>query len=162
MCYTGCMWKTFIILLTSMVEPTLSILDTMPTVLPVQGTISSDYGWRISPITNKKGFHVGIDIVALLGDPIISPADGVVLRVGSKKRLGNYIILSHAGAITTKYGHLDEILVEEGEEVKRGTQIATIGISGTSTGAHLHYEVLVEGQNVNPLSFYLPFSSNPK
>ncbi len=138
-----------------MAEHRPSILDSMPTILPVQGTISSDYGWRISPITNKKGFHVGIDIVAPLGDPIFAPADGTVLRVGSKERLGNYVIISHEGNVTTKYGHLDEIFVEEGEEVKKGNQIASVGMSGTSTGAHLHYEILVEGRNVDPLSFVL-------
>ena len=150
------MWKILISAsLLAMVEPRSSILDIMPVAFPVQGIVSSDYGWRVSPVTDKRGFHVGLDIAANLGDPIYAPADGIVLRTGEKKLLGKFIILEHAGGVTTKYGHLNEILVDEGQEIQRGEQIASVGITGRTTGAHLHYEILIEGNNIDPKLFIL-------
>ncbi|WP_319942125.1 M23 family metallopeptidase [Portibacter marinus] len=114
----------------------------------------SGYGYRIHPIHNVKKFHKGIDFTAPKGTAIISSGDGKVIRVEEKKRgYGKNIIIDHGYGYTTLYGHLSEIDVEVGEKVTRGQVIGKIGSTGTSTAPHLHYEVRINGNAVNPIDY---------
>lgn len=119
--------------------------DPLPT-----GRISSPYGLRVSPITGKTQFHYGLDLAAPLGSPIVAAADGTVEEIGKDPVYGNYIILDHDGGYKTLYAHLKEELVSEGDEVAGGSRIATVGVSGLTTGAHLHFEIFYLGRNRDP------------
>lgn len=132
--------------------------DAVPAITPVDGEhwISSGFGWRRSPFTGKREFHNGIDIAGQKGTPIVAPADGKVVRVVRDRNLGRSITLDHGNGIQTIFGHLDKVLVEPGQRVKRGDPIATMGSTGRrSTGPHLHYSVKVDGKYVNPKHYLL-------
>jgi murein DD-endopeptidase MepM/ murein hydrolase activator NlpD len=124
-----------------------------PSIYPAYGRISDPYGWRTHPITGKRSFHYGLDFGNKTGSPIYATADGVVQKVSKHKYLGKYLLLSHNFGYQTKYGHLNKILVKEGESVKRGQIIAEMGNSGRSTGSHLHYEVLRYSKHRNPYDY---------
>lgn len=130
----------------------LSFLKHWPNKLPVKGWISSGFGFRKSPFTQKKKFHRGVDISAPLGTPIRAPSDGLVLFSGKKNGYGNFIIIAHyAYSIITHYGHNDCNLVHKGQKIKKNEIIATVGNTGHSTGPHLHYEVVFKGKYINPM-----------
>lgn len=138
-----------------------SLLNATPTILPCSGWITSGFGIRVSPFTNKKTWHRGIDIASAIGTPIYSPADGVVIYSGKKPGYGNFIMIAHyQNGLVTKYGHNSENMVVVGQKVKKGDKIATVGITGRTTGPHLHYEVWSNGRPVNPKKFILNKSSN--
>lgn len=111
-------------------------------------TITSNFGYRLDPFTNERKFHTGIDLAASEGTPIIASADGVVSEVGfSEKGLGNYVYIKHQtelGIIYTAYGHMldDSIVVEEGQEIIKGTKVGEVGTTGASTGFHLHFMIM--------------------
>jgi murein DD-endopeptidase MepM/ murein hydrolase activator NlpD len=132
-----------------------TVSNFIPNISPVKGFVSSEFGYRISPFSKKNSFHTGLDIVAHLGTPIYAPAKGIVAAVGRDKRLGKYVILSHANGIETRYGHVKGIFVREGQKVKKGSKIACVGMTGRTTGSHLHYEVLVNGKYIDPRKFIL-------
>ncbi len=127
-----------------------SLFNAIPSVSPVKGWITSKFGPRISPFTGKKTMHRGLDIASRMGAPIYAPADGVVIFNGAKSGFGNFIMIAHGYGVVTRYGHNSENLVQVGQKVKRGDQIATVGSTGRSTGPHLHYEVMIHGKVVNP------------
>jgi len=129
-----------------------------PSVMPAAGLMTDGFGRRKDPFTGRRAFHRGLDISARRGTPVLAPAGGVVVFTGRNGGLGKTIRLAHGFGFTTVYGHLDSILVEPGDEVRRSSEIGTLGSSGRSTGPHLHYEVHVDGQSVNPLYYML--SSN--
>lgn len=108
---------------------------------PLNGTVTSPFGYRIHPITEKRSFHYGIDIAAPSGTEISAFAGGTVESVGYNDVYGNYIFLRHKDGIITFYGHCSEILAQEGQLVLKGENIALVGSTGWSTGAHLHFEV---------------------
>lgn len=135
-----------------------SLLSSIPSIAPVTGWIASGFGPRISPFTGKKAWHMGIDIAALIGTPIYAPADGVVIFSGKKSGYGKFIMVAHGYGVVTRYGHNAQNMVQAGQRVKRGDQIATVGMTGRTTGPHLHYEVVVSGKNVNPRKFILNLS----
>lgn len=132
-----------------------SLLSSIPAISPVDGWVSSGFGYRISPFTGKRQKHYGIDIATSVGKPIYAPADGVVIFSGTKKDFGNFIMIAHGHGVVTRYGHNSHNLVVVGQRVSRGDQIATVGSTGRSTGAHLHYEVWVNGRPTNPKKFIL-------
>jgi murein DD-endopeptidase MepM/ murein hydrolase activator NlpD len=137
-------------------ETQSSRLAVTPTIKPVVGgLISSAFGWRPDPFTGQRTFHWGIDIVAAWGNPVIAPADGFVLKVSSDKYLGNSITLSHGLGVTTLYGHLSKFAVREGQKVKRGDVIGSVGATGKALGPHLHYEVHLNDKPVNPYNYLL-------
>jgi murein DD-endopeptidase MepM/ murein hydrolase activator NlpD len=103
--------------------------------------ISSHYGKRKDPFTKKKTFHGGIDLAAPKGTPVYAAADGEVIFAGEKDGYGQLIIIKHILGFETRYGHLEEILVEEGTKVRKNQQIGLVGNTGRSTGYHLHFEV---------------------
>lgn len=128
-------------------------LASSPAIWPTQGWLTSRFGTRISPFTGKRQFHAGIDLAGANGTPVIATASGTVVFAGTKGPLGNAVIIDHGHGIRTHYGHNSELLVKRGDQVERGTRIATLGNTGRSTGPHLHYTVEVHGKAVNPLDY---------
>ncbi|MCL2775740.1 MAG: peptidoglycan DD-metalloendopeptidase family protein [Oscillospiraceae bacterium] len=118
-----------------------------------QANITSYFGYRISPITGDKQWHKGIDISASLGTEIHAANTGIVTTAGWDDSFGNYIVIEGSNGITTKYAHCSELIAVEGQEVKQGDVIALVGSTGDSTGNHLHYELLKNGNYLNPLYF---------
>ena len=132
-----------------------SMLSCTPSITPAVGWVSSGFGYRISPFTNKKDFHSGIDISSRIGTEILSPADGVVSAINTSDGLGLSLVINHSYGLQTEYGHLSKVLVSRGQAVKRGQNIALMGNTGRSTGPHLHYEVHLNGVPVNPERYIL-------
>ncbi len=132
-----------------------TLLASTPSIWPTKGWLTSTFGYRVSPYTGLRELHKGIDIANRVGTPIIATADGVVVKTGRDRALGNYIIISHGYGMKTEYGHLSKILVKRGKKVKRGQKIALMGNTGRSTGPHLHYTIIVNGMPVNPRKYIL-------
>nr|WP_304082134.1 peptidoglycan DD-metalloendopeptidase family protein [Mitsuokella multacida] len=132
----------------SFVGSTVSV--TTPTGWPARGEVSSPYGLR----WNGSDFHPGIDIANDMGTPIVATADGTVTTAGwNAGGYGNMVDIDHGNGITTRYGHAMQVVVSAGQHVRRGQIIAYMGSTGFSTGPHVHYEVRVNGQAVNPVSY---------
>jgi len=132
-----------------------SILACTPSIKPTEGWYSSGFGYRISPFTNRREFHKGLDIATRIGTPVVATADGLVVFVGREGNFGKMIAVNHGYNLTTRYGHLHKYRVKKGQYVKRGQIIGEVGVSGRTTGPHLHYEVLLNGVPVNPLRYVL-------
>jgi murein DD-endopeptidase MepM/ murein hydrolase activator NlpD len=126
-----------------------------PSLLPADGRLSSEFGFRYNPFTGVRTFHNGLDIANRIGTTVYAPADGVVRVTGVMGALGKTIRIDHGYNIVTKYGHLSQIYVELGQKIKRGDKIALMGTSGRSTGPHLHYQVEINRKPVNPRVFIL-------
>ena len=122
---------------------------TTPSIWPAAGFVSSPYGLRF----DGTEFHQGIDIAADMGAPIVATADGVVTAAGWNGGYGNMVDVDHGGGIVTRYGHASALAVTVGQQVRRGEVIAYVGSTGRSTGPHVHYEVRVDGQPVNPAGY---------
>jgi murein DD-endopeptidase MepM/ murein hydrolase activator NlpD len=130
-------------------------LAATPSIKPVDGWISSRFGYRESPFTGRREFHRGIDIATHHGTKIIAPADGIITYSGKKGLMGNMLTVDHGFGMVTRYGHISKFLKKKGERVKRGEVIALVGNTGRSTGPHLHYEVKLNGLAVNPSNYFL-------
>lgn len=129
------------------------LLASTPSIWPTKGWLSSRFGYRISPFTQRKEMHKGLDISTRLNTPIIAPADGIVIRTGWNGSFGKMISIRHGNGYITKYAHLNKIIVKKGQTVKRGDKIGQVGQTGRSTGPHLHYEIHLKGVPVNPLRY---------
>jgi murein DD-endopeptidase MepM/ murein hydrolase activator NlpD len=127
--------------------------ETVPSIWPLRGQISAGFGQRLDPFSGEGAFHSGLDICAPYGTRIESTAEGIVLHAGLDFGYGNEVIVDHGFGIMTKYGHLSKIFVVVGEEVKQGQVIGAVGMTGMTTGPHLHYEVLVNDTPVNPMKY---------
>ena len=125
----------------------------VPSTLPVAGPVGSGFGFRADPFTGRTALHTGLDFPAEPGTPIRAAAGGVVVDVGVHPEYGNTLELDHGNRLSTLYAHLQRSLVKPGDIVRRGQVIAEVGNSGRSTGAHLHFEVLLEGVPQNPARF---------
>ena len=130
-----------------------SVLASTPTIWPVKGLVTAGYGYRRSPFTGQREMHEGLDIAAPVGTPILAAADGIVSFVGPLAAFGNVVFLNHGHGFTTFYAHVSTSRVKEGQPVKRGDEIARVGMSGRTTGPHVHYEVQVNGTTVNPMKY---------
>jgi murein DD-endopeptidase MepM/ murein hydrolase activator NlpD len=133
---------------------------TAPTLWPVMGPITGPFGARIDPFNGEGAFHSGVDISCRYGQPIVAPADGVVTYAGFYSGYGRLIEVDHGNGITTRYGHLSGFAVADGQTIRKGQVIGYVGMSGRSTGAHLHYEVRIHDTPVNPHK-YLRTASSP-
>jgi len=131
------------------------LLASTPSIAPVHGMIAYGFQWRRDPFTGQRAFHSGLDIVANSGSKVLAPADGVVTAVMRDAGYGNVIYISHGNDIQTRYGHLSAFAVRVGQEVQRGEVIGYVGNTGRSLGAHLHYEVLIQGTKVDPINYIL-------
>ena len=126
-----------------------------PSIWPVKGWVTSGFGPRISPFTEKPGWHDGLDIGAAPNSPVQAPAQGRVILTAFDPKLGNIVKLDHGFGIETLYGHLAKALVKEGQRVNRGDVVGLVGSTGLSTGPHLHYMVKVNGQALDPVRYIL-------
>jgi murein DD-endopeptidase MepM/ murein hydrolase activator NlpD len=124
-----------------------------PSLWPVRGPITAGFGQRMDPFTGEDELHQGIDIAAPSGTPVRVTADGILFHAGPAGTYGNEALIDHGYGITTKYAHLSRIYVKVGEVVHRGQIIGAVGVTGLTTGPHLHYEVLVQGTPVNPAEY---------
>jgi murein DD-endopeptidase MepM/ murein hydrolase activator NlpD len=121
-----------------------------PAVWPVVGRITGAFGKRTDPFNGEGAFHRGVDISAAYGEPVVAPADGQVVYADFINGYGRTTVLKHGHGMTTLYGHLASFAVIAGQEVRRGDVIGYVGLSGRSTGPHLHYEVRINDVPVNP------------
>ena len=135
------------------------MLAHIPAIFPVKETevkyISSFFGYRPDPIYKVEKFHSGIDFSAALGTDTYATGDGVVADVERNEwGYGNLVVIDHGYGYKTRYAHLHKAAVRKGQKVKRGQKIGTIGDSGKTTGVHLHYEVLKNDVQVDPINFF--------
>ncbi len=114
---------------------------------------SSSYGWRIDPFTGGKAFHEGLDFPANMGTPIRAAADGIVSFAEHTPDYGNIVKISHGSGLETRYAHASKLLVHAGDRVVKGQEVAEIGSTGRSTGPHLHYEIRLNGESLDPRKY---------
>src|SRR5713226_552218 len=131
------------------------LLSSTPSIAPVRGILTDGFGGRSDPFTGEPGTHNAIDISSAVGQAVRAPADGIVVKAEWANGYGNVIYLSHGYGFSTRYGHLSSYAVRPGARVKRGDVIGYVGSTGRSTGPHLHYEVRVNNNPVNPLEYIL-------
>lgn len=120
---------------------------------PVQGKLSSTFGWRNDPMHRQPRFHTGIDIAAPSGSPVYATQPGTVAYSGRYANYGNIVVIKHDNGLQTLYGHNQALWVRPGQRVVQGQMIASVGSSGRSTGPHLHFEVHRSNQYVNPIDY---------
>lgn len=128
-------------------------IQAMPSRWPVRGAVNSEFGRRKSPWGEAIEHHSGLDIAAQMATPVKAPANGTVVFAGQGGEYGLCVILDHGNEVKSLYGHLSKIQVRQGQRIDRGTILALTGNTGRSSGPHLHYEVHVKGQAVNPRAF---------
>ena len=129
------------------------VLAALPSRWPVRGPVNSGFGGRTSPWSAKSEFHSGLDIGAPIGAQVKSPAPGTVVFAGTNQEYGQTLIIDHGNETKSLYGHLSKLSVAVNQKVQRGEAIAMTGNTGRSSGPHLHYEIQVKGQSVNPTSY---------
>jgi murein DD-endopeptidase MepM/ murein hydrolase activator NlpD len=128
----------------------------VPSLWPVAGTLESGFGIRRNPFGGSSyESHEGQDIEAMIGTPVDAAASGIVTAAGVQNGYGNVVYIDHGNGLSTRYGHLSRIDVTVGQQIKRGERLGLVGSTGRSTGPHLHYEVRINNQPVNPRP-YLP------
>jgi len=127
--------------------------NSAPNLWPVEGQVTGSFGERIDPFNGEGAFHTGVDIAALVGQPVVAPADGVVDFADFMGGYGRAVILEHGHGIVTRFGHLSGFAVASGQHIHRGDIIGYVGLSGRSTGPHLHYEVRINDTPVNPYKY---------
>ncbi len=131
------------------------MLTHTPSVWPVQGWVTSGFGYRTNPFTGLTQMHEGLDISNRVGTSVVAPANGIISDVGSDIAHGKVVVIFHGFGMTSRYSHLNKVLVRVGQRVKRGDKIAELGMTGKTTGPHLHYEVKLNGISVNPARYIL-------
>jgi murein DD-endopeptidase MepM/ murein hydrolase activator NlpD len=142
----------------SLLESELVLRDVMAWLLPSidplpDGLPGSRFGWRRDPFSGRRAMHEGIDFNAPHGTPIVAAGAGVVVFSGWHPAYGRQVDIDHGSGMVTRYAHASRLLVKQGDIVRRGQRIALVGSSGRSTGAHLHFEVRVDGEPRDPLAF---------
>lgn len=132
------------------------MLKCIPAIQPLRnGKFVSGFGFRMHPIYKTVRMHTGIDLAAPTGTKIYATGDGIVQNADFARGYGKQVVLNHGYSFHTVYGHMDKILVQKGQKIKRGELIGLVGNTGTSTGSHLHYEVRRHNVPVNPINYYL-------
>lgn len=128
--------------------------STLPSTMPTEVAYnSSSYGWRVDPFSGKEAFHEGLDFVADSGTPIYASAAGIVTAAEQTPDYGRIVKINHGSGLETRYAHASQLLVKAGERVERGQLIARVGSTGRSTGAHLHFEVRLNGAALDPRKY---------
>lgn len=128
--------------------------DTLPNSSPVQAAFnSSSYGWRIDPFNGGKAFHEGLDFTASTGTPIYAAAGGIVSSAEQTPDYGKIVKIDHGSGLETRYAHASKLLVKAGERVEKGQKVAEVGSTGRSTGPHLHYEIRLNGNPLDPRKY---------
>ncbi len=130
-------------------------LSHLPAIKPVGGRLISGFGMRMHPIQKIRKRHQGIDLEARTGTPVYATGDGTIKYAGRRSNgYGIYVDVDHGYGYTTKYAHLSKLKVKRGQKVKRGDVVGWSGNTGMSKGPHLHYEVLKDGQRINPIDYF--------
>lgn len=129
------------------------VLASLPSRWPLRGSINSDFGQRLSPWSPGAEFHSGMDIGVPIGTPVKAPAPGTVIFAGHHPEYGVALVIDHGNETKSLYGHLSKVTVAPNHPVQRGEVVALSGNTGRSSGPHLHYEIQVKGQPVNPNSY---------
>jgi murein DD-endopeptidase MepM/ murein hydrolase activator NlpD len=129
------------------------VLASLPSRWPLRGPVNSDFGRRMSPWVSTPEFHSGLDIGAPVGTPVRSPAPGTVVFAGRHAEYGLALVIDHGHETKSLYGHLSKLSAAVGQKVRRGDVVAFSGNTGRSSGPHLHYEIQVAGQSVNPHTY---------
>lgn len=128
--------------------------DTLPNSSPVDAAYnSSSYGWRIDPFNGNKAFHEGLDFSAAVGTPIYAAAGGIVTTAEQTPDYGKIVKIDHGSDLETRYAHASKLLVKVGERVEKGQVVALVGSTGRSTGPHLHYEIRLNGNVLDPRKY---------
>jgi murein DD-endopeptidase MepM/ murein hydrolase activator NlpD len=128
--------------------------DTLPNASPVNAPFnSSSYGWREDPFLGVRAFHEGLDFSAEAGQPIKATAAGIVIAAEVTPEYGNMVRISHGSGLETRYAHAAKLLVKEGDRIKKNQVVALVGNTGRSTGPHLHYEIRVNGEPLDPRKY---------
>ena len=120
-------------------------------IYPVRSRVTSQFGWRLSPITVERHFHAALDLAGRIGTPVKAAMDSTVSAVGANPTFGKFIILSHDNGYQSMYAHLSGVSVKQGERVNQGGNIGEVGNTGLTTGPHLHFAVYKNGRAINPL-----------
>ncbi len=128
-------------------------MHTIPSIWPVEGRFMGPFGKRIDPFSGEGAFHRGVDISAPTGTPVRATADGVVVFSSMESGYGRLVVIDHGGGLETYYAHLSRFIAYAGQEVRRGQEIGLVGSTGRVTAPHLHYEVHVGGNPVNPYTY---------
>ena len=115
--------------------------------------LSSPFGYRIHPVYKTRRFHSGVDLGAVKNTPIYAINDGIVLRAGVARGYGNYIVIDHKNGLKSAYAHMSTMLIRKGDKVTKGDKIGLVGMTGTATGDHLHFEVIKNDKKINPSRF---------
>lgn len=132
------------------------VFSRTPSIAPVRGILTDGFGGRSDPFTGEPGSsHNAVDISSAMGQAVRSPADGIVVKTEWANGYGNVIYVSHGNGYATRFGHLSAFNARPGQRIKRGDVIGFVGSSGRSTGPHLHYEVRLNNNPVNPLAYIL-------
>src|SRR5262249_970426 len=127
-----------------------AVMNATPSLMPINGWLSSPFGYRRHPLDGSFRLHAGVDIAAEPGTPVRAPADGIVIFSGYKEGYGKVVVINHGYGIQTVFGHNSKLFVTQGERLKRGEKISEVGSTGRSTGPHLHYEIRKNGIPINP------------
>lgn len=141
--------------LEKLLETKKEILTHTPSIWPVLGWVTSGFGFRTNPFTGLTQMHEGIDISNRVGTMVAAPADGIISDMGSDLAHGRILVISHGFGTSSRFSHLNKVFVKVGQKVKRGDKVAEVGMTGKSTGPHLHYEVRLNGIPVNPVRYIL-------
>jgi murein DD-endopeptidase MepM/ murein hydrolase activator NlpD len=144
-----------VIRLQELLQERQSILNATPSIKPARGWYTSRFGYRVDPFTGRTDAHLGLDIAAPPGSPVMATADGVVSYIGYEAGYGKIVAIDHGFGVRTRYGHNSQIYVELGQKVKRRDVISAIGSTGRSSGPHVHYEVRVNDVPVDPMNYIL-------
>jgi len=131
----------------------LADLTSTPTLWPVIGHLTGTFGERMDPFSGEGAFHTGVDISSQYGDSVRVSADGVVIEADERAGYGRLVVVDHGFGVTTYYGHLSSFNVLVGQQLRRGDAIGNVGVTGRSTGPHVHYEVRINGAPVNPMRY---------
>lgn len=136
------------------------LMASIPAVMPINQkdlahAVTSGFGWRTHPIYKTQEFHPGMDFAAEQGTPIYATGDGVVDRADNLAQgYGNHVVINHGFGYQTLYGHMSKIVARTGQKISRGQLIGYVGSTGLSTAPHIHYEVIKNGEKVNPVNYY--------
>jgi murein DD-endopeptidase MepM/ murein hydrolase activator NlpD len=141
--------------LEKLLETKKEMLTHTPSIWPVRGWVTSCFGFRTNPFTGLTQMHEGIDISNRVGTVVAAPADGIISDMGSDSAHGRILVISHGFGTTSRFSHLNKVFVKVGQKVKRGDKVAEVGMTGKSTGPHLHYEVRLNGIPANPMRYIL-------
>jgi murein DD-endopeptidase MepM/ murein hydrolase activator NlpD len=142
----------------TMAKNKANMLVSIPAIQPISNTdlkkVASGFGWRIHPIYKTTKMHTGMDFSASVGTEIYATGNGVVVSSNEDRGYGNNVIINHGYGYQTLYGHMSKIIRKPGQKVNRGDLIGYVGNSGSSTGPHLHYEVIKYNKKINPINFF--------